>query len=63
MIGDTSTDMQTAKSLGLRAVLVLTGKAGRDGLYDVAPDYRFDTFAEAVDFILAQDTQPAGPNK
>lgn len=54
MIGDTSSDMETARRLGVRPVLVRTGKAGQDGLFDAAPDAAFDTLGEAVDFILAQ---------
>src|SRR5882757_5703534 len=54
LIGDTTTDMQTAKNAGLKSILVRTGSAGRDGKYDARPDYTFDTLNQAVDFVLSQ---------
>lgn len=54
-IGDTTTDVQTARNAGVRAVLVRTGYAGKDGKHAAAPDYSFDTLGEAVDFILTQN--------
>ncbi|GAA0542242.1 D,D-heptose 1,7-bisphosphate phosphatase [Rhizomicrobium palustre] len=54
MIGDTTVDIRTANTLGIRSILVGTGKAGQDGQYPDEPTYRFATLAEAVDFILSQ---------
>ena len=54
MIGDTSTDMQTARNAGLRSILVRTGHGGRDGKFAAQPDFSFDQLGEAVDFILGQ---------
>jgi len=54
MIGDTTTDMQTAKNAGVKSILVRTGSAGKDGKYDAQPDFTFDTLNQAVDFILKQ---------
>jgi len=56
MIGDTTTDMQTAKNAGVKSILVRTGSAGKDGKYDAQPDFTFDTLNQAVDFILSQPT-------
>jgi D,D-heptose 1,7-bisphosphate phosphatase len=55
-IGDTTTDMQTAKNAGVKSILVRTGSAGKDGKHDARPDFTFDTLNEAVDFILLQKT-------
>lgn len=54
LIGDTSTDIQTARNAGVKAILVRTGYAGRDGKYSAVADYSFDTLNQAVDFVLAQ---------
>lgn len=54
LIGDTTTDLQTAKNAGLKSILVRTGSAGKDGKHDAQPDLTFDTLNEAVDFILKQ---------
>lgn len=56
-IGDTTIDIRTAKSLGIRAVLVRSGKAGQDGSFPDRPDFTFGTLAEAVDEILARHTR------
>lgn len=53
-IGDTTTDLQTARNAGARSILVRTGYAGKDAKYGAAADYTFDTLNQAVDFIVAQ---------
>jgi histidinol-phosphate phosphatase family protein len=53
--GDTTTDIQTGKNAGLKTALVLTGKGGRDGKYDVRPDIVCANLPEAVDRILNWD--------
>ncbi|HKQ36973.1 MAG TPA: HAD-IIIA family hydrolase, partial [Verrucomicrobiae bacterium] len=54
LIGDTTTDLQTARNAGVKSILVRTGYAGKDAKYPAQPDYTFDTLAEAVDFVLSQ---------
>jgi histidinol-phosphate phosphatase family protein len=54
LIGDTTTDVQTAKNAGVKSILVHTGAAGKDGKYNARPDFTFDTLNEAVNFILSQ---------
>jgi D,D-heptose 1,7-bisphosphate phosphatase len=54
LIGDTTTDMQTAKNAGVKSILVRTGSAGKDGKHDARPDFVFDTLNDAVNFILAK---------
>jgi histidinol-phosphate phosphatase family protein len=50
-IGDTTTDIRTARNAGVRSILVRTGHQGADGKYPDRPDYEFFTLNEAVDFI------------
>lgn len=52
MVGDSTVDIQTAQNAGLRSVLVLTGQAGKDGKYNVAPDMTARNLGEAVELIL-----------
>ena len=54
MIGDTTTDLQTAQNAGIRSVLVRTGYGGRDGRWRIRPDYEFFDLAEAAKFIVDQ---------
>jgi D,D-heptose 1,7-bisphosphate phosphatase len=51
MVGDTTTDLQTARNAGLRSVLVRTGHAGRDRRWPARPDFEFFDLNEAVKFI------------
>ena len=53
LIGDTTTDIQTAKNAGLRSILVRTGSAGKDGKHPAKADFTFDTLTEAVRFAIA----------
>jgi D,D-heptose 1,7-bisphosphate phosphatase len=57
LIGDTTTDLQTAKNAGLRSILVRTGYAGKDGRHPAPPDFVFDALGEAVKFVI----EPAAP--
>jgi histidinol-phosphate phosphatase family protein len=57
LIGDTTTDMLTARNAGLKSILVETGYAGLDEKYWVAPDFIVPDLAAAVSLIL--DTYPA----
>lgn len=67
MIGDTTVDLRTARSMGIRAVLVRTGKGGRDRRWPVLPDYEFHDLNDAVEFItdehaaLLEETRAALP--
>lgn len=51
-IGDTTMDIQTGKNAGMKTILVKTGEAGKDGKYDISPDYEADNLLEAVKIIL-----------
>jgi len=54
LIGDTTTDIQTAKNGGLRSVLLQTGAGGGDGKFPATPDFRTAGLREAVRLILAR---------
>jgi len=51
MIGDTTSDIQTAKNAGCKSILVRTGYGGNDKKNDVIPDYTFDNLKDAASFI------------
>jgi D,D-heptose 1,7-bisphosphate phosphatase len=52
LIGDTTTDVQTAKNAGMRSILVRTGAAGKDGRHEARPDFTFETLNDVVNFVL-----------
>ena len=51
VIGDTTSDMLTARRAGLKSMLVETGEAGRDGKYAASPDFIARDLPAAVAFI------------
>ena len=51
MVGDTTTDLRTARNAGIRSVLVRTGHAGRDRRWPARADFEFFDLNEAVEFI------------
>jgi uridine kinase len=61
LVGDTTTDLLTARRAGLRSVLVRTGYAGCDDKYPIRPDHIAPDLAAAVDFILDVYPQLTGP--
>lgn len=52
MIGDTTTDVQTAKNAGLRSILVRTGAGGKDGKHEAKADFVVTDLKTAVQRIL-----------
>jgi histidinol-phosphate phosphatase family protein len=56
-VGDTERDMQAGKEVGLKTVLVLSGKSSREdaGDWEYKPDHICEDLAEAVDLIIALD--------
>ena len=52
MIGDTTTDMLTARNAGCRGLLVRTGKGGRDRRYAAKPDAICRDLSAAASYIL-----------
>jgi D,D-heptose 1,7-bisphosphate phosphatase len=57
LIGDTTTDVETAGNAGLKSVLVRTGHAGADGKFPRQPEFRAENVLDAVRLILA-NTDP-----
>ncbi|HNQ89708.1 MAG TPA: HAD-IIIA family hydrolase [Verrucomicrobiota bacterium] len=55
LVGDSTTDLATARAAGVRSVLVRTGLGGRDGKHAVSPDFVVDNVGAAVALILEQD--------
>lgn len=54
MVGDSSADMLAGEKAGVQTILVKTGYAGKDGKYNVNPDFIVDDLSEAVDFVLSR---------
>jgi histidinol-phosphate phosphatase family protein len=54
LVGDTTTDIQTARNAGLRSVLVRTGYGGTDCRHTARPEAVCDNLLDAVRFILSQ---------
>ena len=55
-IGDTTTDLMTARNAGVTPVLVSTGYGGEDKKFAVTPDFKADNLENAVDLILTLTT-------
>lgn len=53
-VGDTTTDVQTARNAGCTAILVRTGHGGRDGKHPAKPDKTVRDLAAAARWILSQ---------
>jgi len=54
LIGDTLTDLQTAKNAGVKSILVSTGAAPKGGGLDVPPDFFASDLLAAANLILNQ---------
>jgi histidinol-phosphate phosphatase family protein len=54
LIGDSTTDIETARNAGLKSILVRTGHAGRDGKFPSQPDFAAENLLDAVRSILAR---------
>ncbi|HEU5396598.1 MAG TPA: HAD-IIIA family hydrolase [Verrucomicrobiae bacterium] len=52
-VGDTTTDVQTARNAGLKSILLQSGFGGRDGKHPVQPDFNAKDLAAAVNLILS----------
>jgi histidinol-phosphate phosphatase family protein len=54
-VGDTTTDVQTAKNAGVKSVLLRTGYGGADAKHAAQPDFVAENLSEAVKLILKQE--------
>jgi histidinol-phosphate phosphatase family protein len=52
LVGDTTTDLQTAKNAGIKSILLNSGYGGRDGKFDASPDFVCNDLNAAVEKIL-----------
>ena len=50
-VGDSTMDIQTGINAGMKTVLVNTGCKGKDGKYDVTPDFTLDNLSEIIEVI------------
>lgn len=57
-VGDTTTDLETARRAGVRSILVRTGYGGADRKYAVPADHVCDDLPAAVRFVLDQAGAP-----
>lgn len=56
LVGDTTTDIQTAHNAGVRSILLRTGYGGKDGRHIANPDRVCDSLLDAVHFIHSQSS-------
>jgi D,D-heptose 1,7-bisphosphate phosphatase len=54
LVGDSTRDILAAKHAGMKSVLVQTGFSGKDGAFEVVPDYIAKDLSEAVTLILKE---------
>ncbi len=52
VVGDKTDDIEMGRRAGCRTVLVRTGKGGRDGNFNVTPDYTADNLLGAARYIV-----------
>lgn len=50
-IGDSTTDIKTAINAGIRPILVKTGYGGKDGKFNVKPEYVAENLMDAVRYV------------
>lgn len=51
-IGDTTTDILTAKNASVKSILIQTGYSGLDEKFNIVPDFIMPNLNTAVDFII-----------
>jgi len=61
LIGDRTSDVETARNCGLRSVLLRTGAGGGDGRYAARPDATFDNLLDAARLIAARSAPEKAP--
>ena len=55
LVGDTTTDIKTAKNAGITSILLKTGYGGKDKTFKIKPDYIAKNLLEAtIKFILTR---------
>jgi len=56
LIGDTTTDIETARNASLKSILVQTGHAGKDAKFSAMPDLTANNVLDAVRLIMERTT-------
>jgi len=56
-IGDKTADIKMGEIVGCKNILVKTGKAGKDGEYEIDPDFVAEDLYAAVNYLLKKDKQ------
>ena len=54
VVGDSARDIMAAQNAGMKSILVQTGHAGKDGGFEVNPDFFAKDLREAVELILKE---------
>ena len=54
LVGDSTTDVETAKNAGVKSILLRTGHGGKDEKFKGAPDFTADNLLDSVTLILAK---------
>lgn len=54
VIGDKTDDIEMGRRAGCRTILVKTGKSGKDGNFDVKPEYAANNLLDAAQYILRE---------
>ena len=54
LVGDSTRDILAAKNAGMKSVLIQTGFSGKDGAFEVVPDYVAKDLSEAITLILKE---------
>ncbi|MFI5843816.1 HAD-IIIA family hydrolase [Catenuloplanes sp. NPDC051500] len=63
LVGDTTVDVQTGRTAGLRTILLDTGEGGADGRYNVVPDHRAAGLRAATEIILGERPRVRGVSR
>ncbi|MBI4376045.1 MAG: HAD family hydrolase [Elusimicrobia bacterium] len=58
LVGDTTTDIRAARNAGCAALLVKTGKGGRDRAFRIRPDRAFRDLSQASRWIVSREKKP-----
>jgi len=57
MIGDKTTDIKAGRNAGCKTILVKTGSAGKDGKFNIKPDYICKSLPDAAKLIIKTHKQ------
>lgn len=55
VVGDAARDILMGQAVGAKTILVKTGHAGKDEVYQAKPDFVLKDLKKAVDFIIKKE--------